>query len=95
MRAERLAEGGSKDRGDVRIITSNEEIVLECKARQALNVTRELAKARAKNPGGITGVLWKRIKPAEGKKVRVPDGERYVVSLTLDDFLYLVERGST
>lgn len=93
LHAERIAEGGPKDVGDVRITTkAGEPWVIECKAREVLNVTRGLAKARKKNPGGRTALLWKRIvKPKGDQKIRQPDGERYVIVLSLGDFLELLE----
>lgn len=40
----------------------------------------------------IPVVAWKRLVPAKGSVRRVPDGERDVVVLTLDDFLWMVEK---
>ncbi len=92
MHAKRIAEGGSKDEGDVEFYhPGGDRIVVECKATQALNVTRVLGKARAKSSADITVLAWKRLIKT-GKKVRQPDGEKEVVVLTLDDFIYLMTR---
>lgn len=91
LHAERVAEGGSKDLGDVRISTNADEPwLIECKARETLSVTTALKKAREKNKEGKTALFWKRIVKGKGK-VRQPMGERYVVILTLEDFLLLLE----
>ncbi len=53
--AERIAEGGSKDLGDVRLF-ADEEWILECKDQMALNVPRALEKALQKEPEYRFGV---------------------------------------
>ena len=47
---ERLPEGGKYDRGDVVFKWNGIDFFVECKARQSLNVTRELAKAIKRVP---------------------------------------------
>ena len=88
----RIAEGGSKDIGDVVWQDYAGEIwVAECKATQTLNVTRVLGKARAKSGRSLTTVLfWKRLVKT-GKKVRQPDGESVVIVMGLDTFGMLME----
>ena len=61
-----------------------------CKARQSLNVTRELAKAIKKSKAKYTALVWKRLVKTN-KKVRQPDGVSVVVCLDLDTFVDLVD----
>ncbi len=91
MRSRRIAEGGAADRGDVEVEDTYGFVwVVEAKARERLNVTRELAKARRK--GGLYTVLaWKRLVQT-GKQKRQPDGESDVVIMTLDTFVELLAR---
>lgn len=93
-RAERLAEGGSKDEGDVRINLPFERWYVEAKATQTLNVTRVLGKAREKSPDPKRTVLmWKRlVKLKDGQKKRRPDGEKIVVVMGLDTYELLMQR---
>lgn len=91
--ASRLAEGGIQDQGDIRWYDMFEDVwVAECKATQALNVTRVLSKARLKSPNPKTTVLfWKRLtKTQPGAKRRTPDGEPVVVVMGLDTFHHLI-----
>jgi hypothetical protein len=92
--AERLAEGGLKDLGDIRFVTDyGLEWFIECKAAERLNVTRVLSNARRKSGSGKTTMLaWKRlVKPGEGKTRRVPDGEPVVIVMGLDTFHELLK----
>jgi len=91
--SQRIAEGGSKDRGDLEVVLDNGmTFVVEAKAMQTLNVTRVLNKARIKSGDGIMCVLaWKRlVKLKEGQQKRRPDGEPMVVVLGLDTFELLL-----
>ena len=91
MKARRIAEGGANDEGDITFLDGfNQRWVVEAKARQTLNITRELAKARKKG-GKYTVIAWKRLVPNEGKR-RSPDGEAVVVVLSLDTWLELMKR---
>lgn len=90
LNGERIAEGGSKDKGDVRFFWNNIEFFVECKARQSLNVTRELAKAIRKSKSDFTALVWKRLVKTEGSR-RQPDGIPIVVCLSLDTFVEIVE----
>lgn len=90
--AERLAEGGSADRGDVRVYTDR-EWVLECKDRERLNVHQSLEKALAKSGTPDTAVVWRRMTRAAGNSRRHQDGP-VVVAMTLDRFLELLREGS-
>ena len=89
--ARRLAEGGSDDEGDVEAFLAGDRWVLEGKARQTLNVQATLGKARRKAGGGRVAVVWKRLVKVAGMKNRQPvEGERVVVILGWDDFVFLV-----
>lgn len=91
INARRLAEGGSEDEGDVEAFFSGDRWVLEGKARQNLNVQATLGKARRKAGGGRVAVVWKRLVRVAGMKNRQPvEGERVVVVLSWDDFVFLV-----
>jgi hypothetical protein len=94
IHAERIAEGGSLDLGDVRIVMgSGQVVIVEAKATQTLNVTRVLSKARIKSKQGrLTVLMWKRlVKLQPGKQRRVPDGEPVVVVMGLDTFDMLMD----
>ena len=45
LNGSRIAEGGVNDKGDVLFNWNGQDFYVECKARQSLNVTRELAKS--------------------------------------------------
>lgn len=87
--AERLAEGGSADRGDIRILTDT-EWVGEVKDRMALNVPRTLEKAITKSGTADTFVVWRKMKRLDGNTYRTQDGP-VIVALTLDRFLELLK----
>jgi hypothetical protein len=85
--AERLAEGGSADRGDVRVWTDT-EWVIECKDRMNLNVPRALEKALLKSGTPDTALVWRKMVRRNGNTNRTQDGP-VIVALTLDRFLEL------
>ena len=87
---ERIAEGGMNDKGDVKFVWNGNEFFVECKARQSLNVTRELAKAIKKSKSNFTALVWKRSVKTSGQR-RQPDGVPIIVCLTLDTFIEIVE----
>lgn len=88
--AERLAEGGSKDRGDVRVITEDDrEFIIESKDRQALNIHQALDKALRKAGTPRAAVVWRRMVRRNGNERRIQDGP-VVVAMTLDAFLELL-----
>lgn len=87
---ERIAEGGKNDKGDVLFKWNGIDFYVECKARQSLNVTRELAKAIKKSKSNFTALVWKRLVKTSGER-RQPDGIPIVVCLTLDTFIEIVE----
>jgi len=83
FKARRLAEGGSKDLGDIECentfagLIPNPKIILEAKHRQNLNVHQTLAKAKEK-AGGDVILTWKKTIKKNNSRVRVADGERIV-----------------
>ena len=87
---ERLPEGGKYDRGDVVFKWNGTDFFVECKARQSLNVTRELAKAIKKSKTDFTALIWKRLVKGDGKK-RQPDGVPIIVCVPLETFCELIE----
>jgi hypothetical protein len=87
---ERIAEGGKNDKGDVLFNWNGTDFYVECKARQSLNVTRELAKAIKKSKSNFTALVWKRLVKTSGER-RQPDGIPIVVCLSLDTFIEIVE----
>ena len=90
--ARRLAEGGADDEGDVETYIHGDRWVLEGKARQTLNIQATLGKARRKAGGLRVAVVWKRLVKVAGYQNRQPvEGERVVVILGWDDFLFLVQ----
>jgi hypothetical protein len=99
--ANRIAEGGSQDEGDVEATIAGEKWVLEGKARSNLNIQEALGKARSKASAANGGqqipvaVVWKRLVRVPGLKVRQPvEGERVVVILGWDDYLSLVNKAT-
>lgn len=97
LEAERLAEGGSKDLGDVRIwsyevdggvIYPSLAYIVECKDRMALNIHEALQKAVAKG-GRRTVVKWRRMARKPGNTNRSEVGVP-IVAMTEDLFLELI-----
>lgn len=78
--AERLAEGGRYDLGDLRV-TAGSDWIVEAKARQRLVVHDALDKAAAKSGQLQTALLWKRLVPRESAARRAPVGCGEVVLL--------------
>tara|TARA_A100001391_G_scaffold204358_2_gene199799 strand:- start:2214 stop:2591 length:378 start_codon:yes stop_codon:yes gene_type:complete len=90
LNGSRIAEGGVNDKGDVLFNWNGEDFYVECKARQSLNVTRELAKSIKKSKSQFTALVWKRLVKTD-KSRRQPDGVPIIVCLTLDTFIEIVE----
>ena len=90
--AERLAEGGSKDLGDVRLY-AEEEWVLEIKDQMALNVPRSLEKALGKSGTPDTALVYRKMMRKPGNSNRTQDGP-IIVALTLERFLELLVEAS-
>jgi len=99
--AQRIAEGGSADEGDVEAVIMGHKWVLEAKARSSLNVQSALGRARSKAKAANGGtdipvaVVWKRLVRVAGKQLRQPvAGERVVVILGWDDYVNLINRAT-
>ena len=92
FKAKRLAEGGSKDLGDIECentflnILPYPKIILEAKHRANLNVHQTLFKSKEK-AGGDVILAWKKTKRKGNSKVRVADGER-VVYIVDEDLMF-------
>jgi hypothetical protein len=94
--ARRIAEGGSKDIGDVLAATEDGgEWVIEAKATQTLNVTRVLGKALDKSGVKNTALIWKRLTKSKGNTNRTPDGVPVVVVLSFESFVQLLNNQVT
>ncbi len=98
FKAKRLAEGGSKDEGDIECevpftsILPYPRVILEAKHRANLNVHQTLAKAKEK-AGDLDVILaWKKTKRKNNSKVRVADGERTVYIVDEDLMFRLLEK---
>jgi len=91
FRVQRLAEGGSLDKGDIELIVNNEDVYyIEAKSRQNLNIHQTLDKALDKSKSGKTVVFWKKLKRKKGNSKRTNDGVPEVVCMTYDLFLELL-----
>ena len=90
--AERLAEGGSSDKGDLRLRPVGQpEIVVEAKWREGLTVHAEIAKAKGKAGTNRVALFWKRLIKT-GKSRRQPiAGQAEVVVLDKEFFYSLIE----
>ncbi len=89
--AERIAEGGSADEGDVKVSLFNVKWVCESKARANLNIQDTLAKTRKKAGGSPVIVFWKRLVRVEGQARRkAVGGESEVIILSPSDFFKLL-----
>lgn len=96
--SKRLAEGGTRDEGDVEVFLHNGRWVMEAKARSSLNIQKILGAARAKAEAAAgepvpVAVVWKRLVRVKGLQVRQPiAGERVVVCMSMDDFISLIKK---
>jgi len=96
FKARRLAEGGSKDKGDIECENPfidrlpYPKIIFEAKHRANLNVHQTLSKAKQK-AGGDVILAWKKTKRNNNSKVRVADGERVVYIVDEDLMFKLLE----
>ena len=99
FKAKRLAEGGSKDLGDIECentfknILPYPKIIFEAKHRANLNVHQTLAKAKEK-AGGDVVLAWKKTVRKNNSKVRVADGER-IVYIVDEDLLFRLLKSYT
>ena len=98
FKAKRLAEGGSKDEGDIECevpftsIFPYPRVILEAKHRANLNVHQTLAKAKDKAGDSDVILAWKKTKRKNNSKVRVADGERVVYIVDEDLMFRLLEK---
>ena len=98
FKARRLAEGGSKDEGDIECevpfvgILPYPRVILEAKHRANLNVHQTLAKAKEKAGDSDVILAWKKTKRKNNSKVRVADGERTVYIVDEDFMFRLLEK---
>lgn len=90
LNADRYAEGGSHDIGDLWIAARDETWVVEAKARTNLNLHKTLSIARKKAGHRPAVVAWKKLVRQGDNLKRTADGEAVVVAMTLDDFLGLL-----
>lgn len=87
LHAQRIAEGGARDIGDV--YCADVDVVIEAKDRANLNVHVSLDKARKKAGGKVTVLFWKRRVRVNGNANRTQPGPPVVV-MSVDDFLELM-----
>lgn len=86
LSARRLAEGGCDDEGDVEAWLFASRVLVECKARQTLNIQDTLAKAKVKANDGLVLLFWKRLTRSNGNSRRTPvSGIPEVVVVTPED----------
>jgi len=89
LEAERIAEGGSNDLGDVYIYTDDQTWVVEAKHRDRLNIHETVHKARQKAKPYPAVVWWKRSTRKAGNDRRSMVGVP-VVAMDIETFLKLI-----
>jgi Holliday junction resolvase len=92
FKAQRFAEGGSNDLGDVQLFINDEEFFIEAKSRQNLNLHQTLDKAINKSGDLNTLVFWKKLKRKSNNERRTNDGVPEVVSMSYDLFVKLLDK---
>ena len=92
MKAQRFAEGGSNDLGDIQLFVDGVEYFIEAKSRQNLNIHQSLEKALEKSGDKNTILFWKKLKKQSGNKRRSSDGMPEVVSMSYDLFIHLLNK---
>ena len=92
FKAQRFAEGGSNDLGDIQLFIDNEEFFIEAKSRQNLNLHQTLDKAITKSGDINTLVFWKKLKRKINNERRTNDGVPEVISMSYDLFIKLLEK---
>tara|TARA_B100000287_G_scaffold430231_1_gene485076 strand:+ start:383 stop:742 length:360 start_codon:yes stop_codon:yes gene_type:complete len=90
--AQRLAEGGMNDRGDIIVDKKSWDFVGECKNRTNLNLHQTLYKALEKSGQFETVVYWKKLKRKGGNSKRSSDGVPEVVAMTPEFFEWLLNQ---
>lgn len=92
--AQRIAEGGIADRGDIDLDLGADDrlpLVIEAKHRQALNLHQTVAKANRKAGLSRSVVFWKKLTRKAGAERRTADGVAEVVAMDVDTFLWLLD----
>ena len=92
MKAQRFAEGGSNDLGDIQLFVDGVEYFIEAKSRQNLNIHQSLEKALEKSGDKNTVLFWKKLKRQSGNKRRSNDGMPEVVSMSYELFIDLLNK---
>ena len=92
FKAQRFAEGGSNDLGDIQLFINDEEFFIEAKSRQNLNLHQTLDKAINKSGDLNTLVFWKKLKRKSNNERRTNDGVPEVVSMSYDLFVKLLDK---
>ena len=92
FKAQRFAEGGSNDLGDIQLFIDDEEFFIEAKSRQNLNLHQTLDKAINKSGDINTLVFWKKLKRKSNNERRSNDGVPEVISMSYELFVKLLEK---
>jgi hypothetical protein len=92
FKAQRFAEGGSNDLGDIQLFIDDEEFFIEAKSRQNLNLHQTLDKAINKSGAINTLVFWKKLKRKSNNERRSNDGVPEVISMSYELFVKLLEK---
>tara|TARA_B100000902_G_scaffold398298_1_gene464582 strand:+ start:3796 stop:4149 length:354 start_codon:yes stop_codon:yes gene_type:complete len=92
FKAQRFAEGGSNDLGDIQLFIDDEEFFIEAKSRQNLNLHQTLDKAVTKSGDINTLVFWKKLKRKNNNERRTNDGVPEVISMSYELFVKLLEK---
>ena len=89
--AERLAEGGMHDLGDIRIPRDTDDFIIEAKHRDRLKVHEEVQNARikARRGGAYSAVIWKRTTKKAGNDKRSQVGVP-IVCMDIETFMLLI-----
>jgi len=92
FKAQRFAEGGYNDLGDIQLFIDDEEFFIEAKSRQNLNLHQTLDKAINKSGDINTLVFWKKLKRKSNNERRSNDGVPEVISMSYELFVKLLEK---
>ena len=92
FRAQRFAEGGSNDLGDIQLYIDDAECFIEAKSRQNLNLHQTLDKAINKSGDINTLVFWKKLKRKSNNERRSNDGVPEVISMSYELIVKLLEK---
>ena len=92
MKAQRFAEGGSNDLGDIQLFVDGEEYFIEATTRLYLIFHESLGKAIEKSSDENTVLFWKKLKRQGDNKRRTNDGMPEVVSMSYELFIKLLNK---